>query len=252
MELIDVHAHLADPSFSNDLPEVIKRAKDAGLAAIVVCVSRLSESRRALELVKSNPGFLFLSAGAQPGDADEAETAALIEFIRANRALLVAVGETGLDYFPQQSQSRENQKSFFQKFIELSRELDLPLVVHSRSAGQYVLEQLIQEKVPGVLMHAFDGNYKLAVRALQKANIYFSIPATILRSRQKVKLASALPLDRLMLESDSPVLAPVPGQRNEPASLAKTCRKLAEIKNISFEEVALNTSINARKFFNIA
>jgi len=173
-------------------------------------------------------------------------------FTRRHRDLIVAVGEVGLDYYLVKNRKlRELQVCLFQGWIELAEELHLPLVVHSRSAGKYAVQILLEKGCRRVLMHAYDGRVGWAVKAA-KEGLLFSIPTSIWRSQQKQKLAKALPLDCFMVESDAPVLSPVKGERNEPANLLYAVRKVAELKDASDEEVAAITARNAETFFQLS
>ena len=136
------------------------------------------------------------------------------------------------------------------KFIQLAKELDKPLIIHSRSAGKYAIEILIEEEANHVLMHAFDGKWRYAQEGA-KYGYYFSIPTSVVRSKQKQKLVRMLPLENLMVETDSPVLSPVQGERNKPSNLPYAIKKIAELKRNNFEEIAKITTENARKFFKL-
>jgi TatD DNase family protein len=139
-------------------------------------------------------------------------------FIRSHKDRLAAIGEVGLDYWIVKEESqREIQREIFRGFIELSKELALPLNVHSRSAGRHVVSVLLESSADRVQLHAFDGKFSAAMPAVE-AGFFFSIPPTVVRSEQKLKLAKKLPLSCLLIETDSPVLGPVPQERNEPAN----------------------------------
>ncbi|RLI08208.1 hypothetical protein DRO32_02655, partial [Candidatus Bathyarchaeota archaeon] len=127
----------------------------------------------------------------------------------------------------------------------------LPLVVHSRSAGKYAIQVLLEEGYDKVLMHAFDGRVGWALRGVREGGFYFSIPTSVVRSQQKRKLAKALPLENLMVETDSPVLGPEKGVRNEPANLPLAVREVASIKGVGEGEVAGITFENAVRFFGL-
>jgi TatD DNase family protein len=140
------------------------------------------------------------------------------------------------------------QRRILARFVTLAGELDLPLNVHSRSAGRATIQFLRDHGARRVLLHAFDGKASSAQEGLA-AGYYFSIPPSVVRSEQKQKLVRALPLDRLLLETDSPVLGPDPAQRNEPANAAVACRIIAKLKGVPAEEVARVTTANARALF---
>jgi TatD DNase family protein len=173
----------------------------------------------------------------------------MVSFIRAHRDRLVGIGEVGLDHWVvKEAEEWEIQEQTFVKFIALSKELDLPLNVHSRSAGRHTVRFLQEQGAQKVLMHAFDGKASAAMEGIE-AGYYFSIPPSVVRSQQKQKLIRHLPLDRLLLETDSPVLGPDPACRNEPKNVVISCQAIALAKDVSVEEVARVTSENARRLF---
>ena len=161
----------------------------------------------------------------------------MIELIRANCKRLWAIGEVGLDYWKvQDNDERELQKEIFKRFIKLSLELNLPLNVHSRSAGRQTIETLLESNALKVIMHAFDGKASTAMPAVE-AGYFFSIPPSIVRSRQKQKLVKRLPVESILFETDSPVLAPESNERNEPANLLIALNAVVEIKNLNTTEI---------------
>jgi TatD DNase family protein len=248
--VIDAHAHLTDPSFM-DLEGVVARAKNNGVDAVVTSMTRPSEIGRAKAILNSYPGFVSLSVGFDPCILDAKEFEDYLRIVQSMRPTIVALGEVGLDHFYVKDHSqREMQESFFRSSIRLAKSLRLPLIIHSRSAGRRALEVLMSEGAEKVLMHAFDGKSGDAMAAA-KEGFYFSIPTSVVHSEQKQKLARLMPLERLMLETDSPVLGPERGVRNEPANLICAAKKVAEIKRVAVERVAEATADNARAFFSL-
>ena len=248
--MIDAHAHLTDPSF-RDMEGVIARAREKGVERVVTSITRPSEIERALEIMRSFPDFISLAVGFDPSILDEGEYKAFLGIVAEKKSSIAAIGEVGLDHFYVKDHGeRATQESFFRSSIHLAKSLPLPLVVHSRSAGRRALEVLRSEGAEKVLMHAFDGKAGDALDAARKG-YYFSIPTSVVHSEQKQKLARLLPLERLMLETDSPVLGPDRGVRNEPANLIFAARKIAEIKRVPVERVAEATAENARAFFSL-
>lgn len=230
--LLDTHAHLAAADFAPDLPEVLARARAAGVEAIVSVSETLAEAERTLALAADHPEILP-AAGLYPTHLDCDHAAALEAFIRRHRGRLAAIGEVGLDYRAVTGEAeRAVQREIFAGFIRLALELDLPLNVHSRAAGRHTIALLIAGGARRVQLHAFDGRAASALPAVE-AGYFFSIPPSVVRSAQKRKLLRRLPLDCLLLETDSPVLGPVPGVRNEPANLPLALAAVAEIKGIS-------------------
>jgi len=234
--IIDTHTHLCDPVFDDDRGEVLKRARDAGVAAIIAVSENLFDAQRNMELAVKHP-ILRPAAGLYPTHLDLRQAEEMIDFIRKKQTQLFALGEVGLDYWVvKEDKDRECQRRIFSRFIELSAELDMVLNVHSRSAGRHVINMLLNHNAKKVQLHAFDGKASTALPAVE-AGYFFSIPPSIIRSRQKQKLVKQLPLSHLLIETDSPVLSPESGQRNEPANAALVADIVAEIKNIPRDEV---------------
>jgi len=246
--LIDTHAHLCDQVFDQDRQEVITRAQQAGVAAIVIVGETLEDARRNLVLAGHYP-CLKAAAGLYPEFADIEEAERLIGFIRQQKASFYAIGEVGLDFWiAHEEEERDVQRLVFQKFIELAKELNLPLNVHSRSAGRHAVALLLEQQAKRVQMHAFDGKYSAALPAVE-AGFFFSVPPSLVRSRQKQKLVKLLPLSCLLVESDSPVLGFDPAQRNEPANIMTAVLAIAEIKGIDRQEVEEAVRENTRRLY---
>jgi TatD DNase family protein len=239
---------MADPVFDPDRSYVISKAKDAGVAAIITVGETLSDAKRNLELAfihpELKPGAGLYPAHLNPGDAD-----AVIDFIRKERGRLAAIGEVGLDFWVVIDDAGiEVLREFFGRFIDLSLELDLPLNVHSRSAGRHAVDMLLERGAKKVQLHAFDGKAGAALPAVE-AGYFFSIPPSVTRSRQKQKLVKQLPLSCLLIETDSPVLGPSPEIRNEPANAVISLNIIAEIKDISKEELRDVVQDNTQRLY---
>jgi TatD DNase family protein len=248
--LTDAHAHLGDPVFDADRDAVIERARAAGVGAIVAVGETLADARRNLELAERHP-MLRPCAGLYPTHLDAAQADEVIALIRAERARLVAIGEVGLDRWVVKDEAeRELQREIFGRFVELSKETGLPLNVHSRSAGHHAISFLLERGAEKVLLHAFDGKASHALAGAE-AGYFFSVPPSIVRSEQKRKLVARLPLDRLLLETDSPVLGPTREERNEPRNVRVSLAAISEIKGVGEQEVAEATAENARRLFGI-
>lgn len=246
--LTDTHAHLCDPSLRGDLQNLISRAKQNGVGTIISVSENLEEAKANLELGRNYRG-IAAAAGLYPANAGRDAAEALEELIRNNREELSALGEVGLDYrLAEAEEERELQREVLTRFIRLSLELDLPLNVHSRSAGRHAADLLIEQGARRVQMHAFDGKAASAKAAVE-AGYFFSVPPSISRSRQKQKLVRQLPLSCLLLETDSPVLGPSPEEPNEPANLTVSLRAIAEVKQISEEEVRQAAEENTRRLY---
>ncbi len=252
--LTDAHAHLADTAFDHDRAEVLQRAAAAGVGRVVVVGEHEGDADRVLALAAAGrsagrPVRLAAAIGLHPEHADASAAERMIARIRLHRDELVAIGEVGLDYWKaQDDEGRALQRRLLAGFALLSRELDLPLNVHSRSAGHHTIGLLREHGATRVLMHAFDGRASRALAGVE-AGYLFSVPPSVVRSPQKQKLVRRLPLSCLLLETDSPVLAPERGERNEPANAVVSLRAVAELKRVPAEEVAEVTSANARRLF---
>jgi len=248
MQLVDVHAHLCAPEFADDLPAVLDAAAAAGVARVLAVGESLEDARRNLDLAGRFP-VVRVCAGLYPTILDESAADAMVAFIREHRDGLVGIGEVGLDHWVVKDEAeRDVQRKIFTRFVALSNELDLPLNMHSRSAGRAAIQLLRERGARRVLLHAFDGKASSAQEGVA-AGYFFSIPPSVVRSPQKQKLVRALALDRLLVETDSPVLGPDPAGRNEPKNTAVACRAIAELKGVPPEEVARITTANARALF---
>ena len=246
--LTDTHTHLCDPVFDPDRAEVLKRAVEAGVGAVILVGENLTDARRNIKLAAGN-AMLKPAAGLYPAILDQAQAEDLRVFIRKECERLVAIGEVGLDYWVVKKETdKEIQREIFKSFIDLSLELNLPLNVHSRSAGRHAVALLLDCGAARVQMHAFDGKASAALPAVE-AGFYFSIPPSVVRSRQKQKLVKNLPLSCLLLETDSPVLGPEPDERNEPANVRISINAIAEIKGVHEAEVIEAVTENTRKLY---
>lgn len=249
--LTDCHAHLADPRLSTDIDAVLERAKAAGVRRIITVSETREDLERSLALAKQHP-MIAVAAGLYPEFADLDQAREMTRFIEDNRQRVVAIGEVGLDFWlAKTEEQKELQRQVFSLFIDLAIRLDLPLNVHSRSAGRHAVSLLLQKKATKVQLHAFDGKASSAAAAVE-ADFFFSIPPSIVRSVQKQKLVKFLPLDSILLETDSPVLGPDPGQRNEPANLLIAARAIADIKKTDLETVLEASSRNAATLYGVS
>ncbi len=247
-QLMDVHAHICDPVFDNDRTDVLMRARQAGVSGIVAVGEDLADARKNVQLARRHP-ILKAAAGLYPAILDSNQADEMLDFIGRNRANLVAIGEVGLDYWVVKEDSeRERQRAIFTRFIELSNSLNLPLNVHSRSAGRQTIALLMENNANRVQMHAFDGKASNALTGVE-AGYFFSIPPSVIRSRQKQKLVKQLPLDCLLVETDSPVLGPVAQTRNEPANLSVSVEAIAQIKDVPKEAVVAAVSENTHRLY---
>jgi TatD DNase family protein len=246
--LVDVHAHMCDPGFDRDRAEVLERARRAGVEAIIAVGENLADATENLELAEKYP-MLRPAAGLYPAHLDLNQAHQMTDFIRQNSSRLAAIGEVGLDYWVvTEAPDREVQREILKGFIELSKELNLPLNIHSRSAGRHAIALLLENNAARVQMHAFDGKSGAALPAVE-AGYFFSIPPSVVRSRQKQKLVKQLPLSCLLIETDSPVLGPSPDERNEPANIIQSIKAIAVLKDVAEEEVMAAVSENTEKLY---
>lgn len=253
---IDTHAHLTFPEYKIDLPEVIQRAKEANLEAIINIALDEEAIKQSLRIIEEYPGFIFNAAGLHPHDASDWNDA----YAQKLRALarekkIIAIGEMGLDYHYKLS-PLDKQKEVFRTSLRLAQELNLPAVIHSREASKdtlLIIHEENQGNLKGVL-HCFGGDMDLAKEALELGLlISFTANITFPKADKVRNAAKEIPLDRIMIETDCPFLAPQTyrGKRNEPAYVIKVAEKMAEVKGISVEEIAEQTTRNARAFFQL-
>lgn len=253
--LVDSHAHLELPEFRKDLEEVIQRAKDSGVEYIFTVGTERKDWSRTLEIAHRYPS-VYAILGVHPHNAKEidSQTYPLLKNLCRDEKVK-ALGEIGLDFFRNLS-PREVQLKGFREQIGLAKELGLPIVVHDREAHQETLEILKTEKAEacGGVIHCFSGDYEMAKECIDRG-FYISIPGSItFKNAERFReIVRKLPLDCLLIETDSPFLSPEPfrGKRNEPSFIPYTARKIAEVKRISFEKVAQTTTENALKVYRI-
>lgn len=248
--LIDAHAHLEAPQFAADLPQVLQRARAAGVERIVTVGATPQDWQRAHRIVQEHP-FLYGALGLHPHVAsEEVDLERLRDLLAGER--MVAVGEVGLDFYRDLS-PRDVQRRRFGQMLELAEELGLPVVVHVRQAHAEALEVLRAHRVRG-MVHCFGGSYREAASYLD-LGLYLSISGTVTYPRADAlrEVVGRLPLDRLLVETDAPYLAPVPhrGRRNEPALLVHTVREVARAMGTDPERVAQATWENARRLFGL-
>ncbi|MGD2123798.1 MAG: TatD family hydrolase [Gemmatimonadota bacterium] len=260
--LVDSHCHLTDERFQEDRPEVLLRAKEAGVDRIVSIASDLEDARRVVALLEDSRGppgegwpALWGTAGIHPHEAEGAGDEDLegIRDLLASHPRLVAVGETGLDFFYDNS-PRHRQEELFRGHLALASELDLPVVVHNRSADSLTAEVLREwrGRVRGVL-HCFTGGRELLETALDVGWMVSFTGIITFKKYDGQELVRIVPRDRLMVETDAPYLAPVPhrGKRNEPAFVCRVAESVAALRGEEAGEVLEYTTENAIRFFGL-
>ncbi|MFZ0449168.1 MAG: TatD family hydrolase [Desulfatiglandaceae bacterium] len=253
--LIDTHAHLDMEDFENDLEETLARAIGCGISRIVTVGIDRQTSEAALEIAKQHPQIIA-GVGIHPHNAapcPESELATLAEL--TSHPEVVAWGEIGLDFFRRYA-SPDDQLSLFKRQLEMARDLELPVIIHDRNAHEEVLE-LLKFMGPGERMgviHCFSGDVDLA-KDFMALGYYISIPGTVTykNALQAKEVASKIPLERLLIETDAPFLAPVPhrGKRNEPAFVALTAGEIARLRQMDLEDLGRMTAENARDLFGL-
>ncbi|WP_243680410.1 TatD family hydrolase [Vulcanisaeta souniana] len=235
--MIDTHAHLSRLDIYGHADELINEASGEGLLGIINVTMRLEETANALNLVNRYRGFVYTALGYDYCGFDIKEVQEIMRIINKNKELIVGIGgEVGLDYSRvRDPMLREISRHIFTKWILLARDLELPLIIHSRKAENDVIELLSRHGPVKCVMHAFSGNKSQAIRLLELGGCYFSIPPTVVRSQQKRDLAAIIPLSRLLLESDTPELGPSPGEPSRPAHIKLVLVELSRILNMDPE-----------------
>ncbi|XP_059530618.1 putative deoxyribonuclease TATDN3 isoform X5 [Myotis daubentonii] len=243
--LVDCHCHLAAPDFDRDLDDVLEKAKKANVMALVVVAEHSGEFEKIMQLSERYNGFVLPCLGVHPVQGLSPEE---------QRSVTLKVG---LDFSPRfagTDAQKEEQRQVLIRQVQLAKRLNLPLNVHSRSAGRPTISLLNEQGADKVLLHAFDGRPSVAMEGV-KAGYFFSIPPSIIRSGQlflfskKQKLVKQLPLTSICLETDSPALGPEKQVRNEPQNITISAEYIAQVKGISVEEVMEVTTQNALKLF---
>lgn len=250
--LYDTHCHLHDAVFDADRDLAVERARLHGVRRVLAVAENLEDAYRLLDLAPRYRGFIVPAVGLHPdrvAETGDGEVAALTDLIRERHAELGAVGEVGLDFRPcWDGRARARQREVFAAMIAVSLEVGLPLTVHSRSAGHHAVTALREAGAKRACLHAFDGRAAHAVVGAE-AGYHFSIPPAIVRSGGWRKIVRRLALDNLVLETDSPVLGPVPAERNEPAHLVTSLRAIARETGREEVEVARSVERNTERLF---
>lgn len=254
--LFDSHAHLNDERFDEDREEMIQHLRDSGIDFVVNPGADMESSRTGMELADKHD-FIYCSVGVHPHDVEgmtEDDIITLKKWATENKKV-VAIGEIGLDYYYDLS-PREDQKKWFIRQIELANELGLPFIVHDRDAHGDTFEIIKKYKAKdtGCVLHCYSGSLELAKEYI-KMGCYISIPGTVTfkNNKKTVEVAKEIPLEWMLIETDSPYMAPTPfrGKRNDPSLVKYVAEKIATERGISYEEVCQVTKENAKKFFGM-
>lgn len=252
--LVDSHCHLDFPDFQEDMQAVMERAAEAGVELMLTIATKLSTFDKVLAMAERYD-HVYCTVGIHPEEAEREEQVNVSHLVElAKHPKVVGFGETGLDYFYDQA-PRQMQRASFRTHVHAAREAGLPVVVHTRDADADTMLILAAEHAQGPfsgLIHCFSSSRELAEKAIS-LGMYVSLSGilTFNKADDIRHIVRDLPLERLLVETDAPFLAPVPkrGKRNEPAFVAHTARKLAELKHVSEEEVAKATTDNFFRLF---
>lgn len=253
--LIDSHAHLDDKRFNKDRAKVIKNLKENDIDIVINPGADFLSSVKSVSLAEKYDN-VYAAVGIHPHDAKSMDenTINLLRDIAKNDKV-IAIGEIGLDYHYDNS-PRDIQKKRFREQIRLAKELKLPIIVHDREAHKDTYDIISQEWEDGLtgVLHSFSSSTEMAKKYIDMGfYISFSGPVTFKNAKQPKTVAKEIPLDHILVETDSPYLTPEPhrGKRNEPLNVRYVAGKIAELKGLTFEEVARKTSENTKKLFNI-
>jgi TatD DNase family protein len=263
MLLIDVHAHLDHPALTKKIDNIIARAEKAGIKAIITNGITPATNRMALALAKKYKN-VYCALGIYPPDALRREIAGseypigneefdidseikwIEKQIKANKKVL-AIGEVGLDYSDEKA-DKALQRETFQKLIALSEKTHKPLIIHSRKAEEDVVEMINSSKVKYPIFHCFSGKFRL-VKKIQEKGWLFSIPTNIVRSQQFQQIALTTNLSQILTETDAPYLSPFKEKDNEPAFIAESIKKIADLKRMTPEELSNQIYMNFQRVF---
>ncbi len=253
--LVDSHCHLDFPDFASDIDAVVGRAKALNIGRLVTISTRVKRHAEVLDIAERFPD-VYCSVGTHPHNAHEELDIGTSELVKYTRhPKVVAIGEAGLDYHYDHS-PRPAQEQGFRAHIAASRETKLPLVIHSREADDDMAKILAEETGKGAfpaVLHCFTGGRDLAMSAV-RLGLYISFTGilTFKNSQNLRDIAAELPADRILVETDAPYLAPGPhrGKRNEPAFVAETAKVLAQVRGVSVEEIARQTTDNFFRLFS--
>lgn len=252
---IDTHVHLNADQYDEDLQEVIERALQANVNQMVVVGFDRKTIERAMKLAEEYE-FIYVVIGWHPVDAIDCteEDLQWIEELSAHKKV-VGIGETGLDYYWDKS-PKDVQQDLFRKQIRLAQKVNLPIIIHNRDATEDVIRILKEEEahLTGGIMHCFGGSVETAKQCIAM-NFLISLggPVTFKNAKKPKEVATEIPLEYLLIETDAPYLAPHPhrGKRNEPALVTLVAEEIARLKGVSIEEVAEATTTNAKNFFHL-
>ena len=252
--LFDTHAHFDDEQFDADRDEVLKSLKSYGVGNIVNIGSSMKTSRTSVALAEKYD-FIYASIGVHPSETGELCDADIDELKRlAANPTVRAIGEIGLDYHYPDDVEPSTQKKWFVRQLKLAKELDMPVIIHDRESKGECLEILKEHKISNGVVHCFSGSAETAREILNLGMmISFTGVLTFENAKKAIAACAAVPLDRLMIETDCPYMTPEPhrGKRNFSGYVEFVARKMAEIKGVSYDELVDITERNAKRFYGI-
>jgi len=251
--IFDSHAHYDDKQFNHDREELLNSMKEMGVELIVNSGESLRASKAGIELGKKYD-FIYSAVGIHPNNTKHMTEDWYNEIKRlAKEKKVVAIGEIGLDYH-YDDRDEEKQRYWFNRQLELAKELDMPVIIHSRDAAQECFDMIKESGIRKGIIHCYSGSAKMALD-YTKLGFYIGIGGVLTYSnaRKTVEVVQAVPLSRIVLETDCPYLAPHPlrGKRNDSSLIKYTAEKLAEIKHTTFDEIVRITNENARKVYEM-
>lgn len=252
--LIDSHAHIYYRDFNADFDDMLSRAEDAGVSAILVVGTDIESSRESVALAEKYPQ-LYAAVGIHPHDAGRVTDSCydIIRTLALSSKKVVAIGEIGLDFYRDRS-PRDLQEIVFRRFLQMAADLNKPVIIHDRDAHDHVMTILREEAVRKGVLHCFSGDASMATEAAA-LGFHISIPGTITYPGNHAlrDVVTSVSIDRMLVETDCPYLTPVPhrGKRNEPAYVRIAAEKLAEVKGLTLDDVARITTKNACELFGI-
>lgn len=251
--IFDTHAHYNDKAFNEDRTTLLDSFPESGILGVINCGTDIEESKNSIAL-SENYDFMYCAVGFHPEEISKANENYLEEIRELSmHKKCVAIGEIGLDYYWVKD-NKEEQKRIFTEQVILANELNLPVIIHSRDAHNDTLDILKKYKPTGVL-HCFSGSVEVMKEVL-KLGMYIGLggAVTFKNARVPLEVAKELPLERLLLETDCPYMSPVPmrGKRNQSTYISFVAEKIAEVKNLTKEEVLTTANNNAFKLFNIS
>jgi TatD DNase family protein len=250
--LVDTHCHLDWNKFDPDRDQVVQRAIEAGVTRMITIGVDIPSSQRAIELAEKYPA-VYAAIGVHPNDCGDFSKNALNQVRSlARHAKVVAIGEIGLDYYWQKT-AKDQQARAFEMQLDLAAEVQKPVIIHNREATADVMRMLSQRRNIGVL-HSFFESIGVAQQAIGLGySIGFTGPITFKKADREREVAQEVPIDRILIETDAPFLTPEPhrGKRNEPAYVKHVAEMIAQVKGLTFDEVARQTTLNAEKLFGL-